>query len=1231
MGTVENEGQAVDASAAGVSAEASTQVGKPPLIPSSPTLKSLASRYDEEQHSVYLRHLQDAVKESRNLNIALTGRYGTGKSSVLDEFEAKNQRKTIRIAISTLGPTADEASLTNQIQKELVKQLLYRGAPREFRFSRFNRIVPLSRTRAVLEAIGVVVLVAVALALLGWLPTVAAAGSSHYWLVRGLAVVAVAAPVVGALALLRVFLHRFNISDVSAAGTAVKFAPRVSAYFDEYVEDIVYIFDTVAPRYVIFEDLDRFDDPHIFEALRELNTLLNQTPARRKKNRRVRFIYAIKDSLFERLGELGEDSKDDAVAAETVRANRTKFFDVVIPIVPFISHRNARELLDGLMKEAGINGVDRRLVALVARHATDMRLLQNICNEYLVFAQRLLTTTKIAPGVGATNLFALVVYKNFHLKDFENIARRESNLDELYELRRKLVRTSVDRCEQEKRDLRTNPRRGVRLSLTAKQAGAQLVRAAKVVTIVTGQPKRQYLFIVGGNEYTQEAVTLRGFWASVAQVGEIALYAHPEGNDAARQHLITFNRDQLNTMFPNSMSKERWAALEEEAIQETLDQLDRDIALLRGADFSDLVENNQFTLELESGPATFLTLVHATLKSKLACAMVAQGFLDRNFALYAAQFYGDFTGVDVANFIVQHVETNTMDIDYTFSGSTAIANLLSETEDDFCRTVSAYNIQILDYLLEQRDDRADDVADTVASNFGEQAKSFLSAYFNSGKHRSRFAGLLAKRPWRLVFTQLVRDTEIPADIRPELVSAALQEAVSSRAYDLGNEVIKFIVDNYLDMDVFTAMGDDATAEKLVLLIREVSTTLPKLAGITDAVRKTVVREKLYDLTADNLRAALGVAGEVSFDRTRENSDVYELCLDNPDAYLTAMEDDGPTDYTVLTEQALTEVLKHAASSWEPEQVRRLVASASPSSRLVNLGVVPPSSWPDLAAHHLFKATAENVWAYIENIGAIDASLAGLLRQSGRIDLDGAPDEITKQVAVKVLNAREVIAEASIRVSLVVSLELSVYISASEVQAESGDLLALLLEHDVVKGSIEVFTQFSAAGWTTLEPAIAKSSAFVEFMTPELVSSFVSELLTSGLVPEPVKDKVMNGLAEYVADDDFETLSAAGRRALAGRQVLPVGQVKRIAAATEDKDLVVRLLLLFSPLPPAIEIVNALAPLGEPYSFLSSHAKLGFVISGDEAHRTIFDHLKAAGVVRLTKKRLREAYSVKIIT
>lgn len=1204
----------------------------PALIPSPPALKSLASRYKPEQHATYLRHLEEVVKEPKNLNIALTGRYGAGKSSVLDEFESKNKTTRLRLAIATLAPDSEGVTLTNRIQKELVKQLLYRAAPRKFPFSRFNRIVPLSRKRAFFEATIATGVVGAILVFLGWLPAIAGTGSGHHWLVRVSSwLIFVALVVVVLTALRRVIYGRFVVSDVSAAGAAVKLTQHTSTYFDEYLEEIVYFFDEVSPDIVIFEDLDRFDDPHIFEALRELNTLLNNTAKRRKKREPLRFIYAIKDSLFEQLGAVSQESQHDAAAAETVRANRTKFFDIVIPLVPFISHRNARELLAGLLKDGGFTGIDRALVTLVAQHATDMRLLKNICNEYAVFAERLLATGKTAPGLTASNLFALVAYKNFHLEDFEEIARRNSDLDVLYDQRRELVRATIDECEKRKRDLLNEPTRYKSMESVVKcRLGDQLAAIARICKASAGQASWPHVqFFVGPARYPQDEVNSYQFWTAVAEAGKVSIRASLNPNGSFQQ-VGTLDRSQTQVLFPEAMDANQWAEIDESKNQQTLDSLDDDIAFLRGADFKDLAGESRFTLSTEDGDKSFADLVDATMESQLARDLIKQGYLDRNFALYAAQFYGDFTGVDVATFIVQSVQTNTMDVDYTFSGPEAIANLLSETPEDFSRTVSAYNLDVLDYLLERNDARAADIAGTIVSNFGIEAQEFLRAYLNSGSERARFAALLSKHPWTRVFTYLVQDTGIPANIRPVLVDAALRDAKDGNVYELDSEVREFILANYRDMAVFTSHHDDAVVAKVVALIKKVGVVLPELAGLDEAFRDRVVHEDLYLLTADNLREALGVTGDVSFDRVRENADAYDRCRRNPNEYLTAVENDTHTPYSVLIETTLTEVLTDIAEHWEADHTRKLIAMTAPDSQLGRLDDAPQSCWPDLAAHRLFRSTVRNVRNYRDAIGSIDQNLADLIVQAGNID-DASEDETAQMnVAIDVLNAADTIPEACQRVSLIVSLHLDHYVSPSTIKPATGDLLALLLEHDVVEDSLESFAQFRSAGWAAIEPAIGKSRKFVEFMTPELVSDFLTDLLSSDAVPRQARDKVVDNLAKYVSDNDAAALAGAGHYALAKGRPLPPNQVRRVAAATRDKNLTLRLLTATSPMPPASEVVTVLTELGEPYSYLTNRAKDEFDVPNDEEHRAVFDHLKEAGLVAECKKqRFKDVRVVKL--
>jgi hypothetical protein len=70
-----------------------------------------------DQHQAYVDHLNAALVDDGVRNIALTGRYGTGKSSVLEEFARQNRKRVLFLSLSTLGPEKPGESRTNQIEK----------------------------------------------------------------------------------------------------------------------------------------------------------------------------------------------------------------------------------------------------------------------------------------------------------------------------------------------------------------------------------------------------------------------------------------------------------------------------------------------------------------------------------------------------------------------------------------------------------------------------------------------------------------------------------------------------------------------------------------------------------------------------------------------------------------------------------------------------------------------------------------------------------------------------------------------------------------------------------------------------------------------------------------------------------------------------------------------------------------------------------------------------------
>jgi hypothetical protein len=1316
-------------------------------------LESLTPRYVEAHHGTYLRRLEQAVKNPDNLNIALTGRYGAGKSSVLDKFAAEHDKEVLRLAISTLAPGEEGESTTNRIQKEIVKQLLYGASEKVGRNSRFNKIAVLSWPKAFWQSAAVVVPLGVLATVFGVLPRLKWPGDDVVTGWRLLMWVVVGTLVTGLVSVVRMLTYgRFNVSDVSAGGAGLTLTAAPKTFFDKYIDEIVHYFAQESKDIVIFEDLDRFEDPHIFEALRELNVLLNNTPERRRKRggtavgrtEPLRFIYAARDSVFSKIdaGIVKNESKGndagpdqtaqdsqatqpspsnlgltptptpspelDEAAAETLRANRTKFFDVVIPLVPFISHRNARDLLSRLLEDRGITGIDPRLVSTVAQHCTDMRLMRNMCNEYLVFAERLLEPpkpNKTAPGLNATHLFALVVYKNFHLEDFENITRRESDLDKVYDFAQRLIRDTITAHEERIRDLLKNPERFRAREPRANRLAQRLDLLASNVrgshSSRYGAQWGYYRFKVGNREFDADKVSHYGFWAAVAKACtlDIVLAQQPSGGQTTVGQ--AFDEDGLRMFAPEALDADRWAAFDQDTIDTEVAKKESEIDELRRADFVDLAKT-RFTLTLEDGeaaarkltsletpegPHTFTQLMEATLKSKLARELVRRGYIDRNFSLYGAQFYGNFTGVDVANFMVQHVQPNVMNIDYDLSRPKegdregAAANLLLEAEEageDLLNTVAAYNIDLVNHLLATDHAGADTVVTHLITGWpGQKARSFMAAYFTAKKaRREKLAARLAQCRWREVFTYLTTDDDVPTDARVMLVNAALASFDPHAAYDLDDDVRDFVTDNYRSMPVFTGNSEPeweqhAPAEELVEhpserlperldeMLRRGKVLFPELAPLRDDIRKLVVEGNRYLLTADNLRTVLNLDStepvplDAVADSEAGTQTVYARCLTNMTRYLAAVDEDDRTDYAVTAPETLVKVLGDVVEQWTEEQVTEneqapdpteladLLAHTSSGALLGSLREAPQVTWKALAEAKLFRASLANLEAYrAHEGGTVREHLAALLRAARRIQVDEPGDtldadgnELDRQAAaVAILNARTLAPQ--VRVDLVSSLGAATPLPVDGITAEDSDLFARLLEHGLVDDDEATFTHLRTGGWAALGPAIKVSGNTVSVVTADLLEGMVSDALSDSDTAGKVAEKVLNDVDSYVPEDHWDALDAVASYAHTHRVALTSATVRRIARVGHEHGgpnvpRMLRLLGATAPAASADDIVETFLHLGDPYDRITEHGRK-FDVDYDDLHDQLLRVLDSAdrisrGTIRVPRRR----YSVTV--
>lgn len=192
--------------------------------------------------------------------------------------------------------------------------------------------------------------------------------------------------------------NKFRISKITFKGAEANINDDKSdeSVLDRDIKELVYLLRSSGTKVVVFEDLDRYNSTSIYTKLRELNFLLNHYSKINGDNKPVRFVYMLKDSLF-------------------LSKSRTKFFDFILPIVPVVDSKTSENELIELFKDVE-NAPDRSVLADISLYVDDMRLLKNIVNEYIVYS-------KIIPlgqiDLESNKLFALITLKNIFPNEFD--------------------------------------------------------------------------------------------------------------------------------------------------------------------------------------------------------------------------------------------------------------------------------------------------------------------------------------------------------------------------------------------------------------------------------------------------------------------------------------------------------------------------------------------------------------------------------------------------------------------------------------------------------------------------------------------------------------------------------------------------------------------------------------------------------------------------------------------
>lgn len=1172
-------------------------------------LQSLQPKFQKELHDTYLRELKTALSEAKSRNIALSGNYGVGKSSILQKLEDEDDFNVLSLSLSALTPaqkgdTSAESDTTNRIQREVVKQILYRAKPSETPDSRFGRIdesTPWGQIAAASTVGGFVAWLVFVLT--GWAENLSSVvfneEDPNGWFFLGLFVVLC----LGLLSAIRFIWHprHARLSEVNAGVATIKLDKGSTSYFDQYLDEIVYLFQRKKYDVVVFEDIDRFEDSEIFETLRALNTILNASP---QIDYPVRFVYAIKDSIFDpkhlaeeaKRRQLSQDLEEEAEAA---RANRTKFFDRIIPVVPFVSQHNAHELMDKVLE--GIeHDIKPELLRLAGRYMPDMRLLTNTANEFRVFHDRIFSGAGKQLDLDDTQLFAMMLYKNTNLREFEKIRLGESSLDRLFRDFEEQRSRNVTRLAKEAAELKRSLQALVHESEMAVKLGEDLLSHFELAkeyfadgwstnsTVNFGSP---YLEI-DEETFDVETVKKPRFWNAVASKGQDVSLSIRTTYPGSRT--LTLSKEDIRKQLRPDHDLSLWQEPEKKQLNEKLRRISASQRLIRGANLHTIwTQSSNFRFEQDDQKVSGESWLESFVGKELVFELVADGHIDENFTLYSSTFHGRAASAKAMNFILRHIQQGDPAHSFVLEPDDAAA-VISEQGDSVLKDPAAYNVFLLDHALRQGGELAR-VSTSQLARLSHEERSFLDTYLVAGEEVHTLVQAIALGSEDALSWLISRGDRLDPARLDSLVNTALASLNPELDYTVDEDAADYFRKSWRRLPALLASAEEAPEAREVIgqVFETASVQIDELSEIHPALRSEIRDRGLFRISAENLTLlAQAVQSEdvtIALDDLRRAlKPVYDYCLHNLDEYLDAVQEvEVPS---VRDPRSFPEILREAAERDESD-LPRLVSLSADDCRIEDLETTPVDAWQALAKFRRFPETLRNVHIYLAERGGVDEDLQFALRDvDGFLSVDEDLHEEKMAVAKALITQAKTLTPAR-RVRLIKSLQLDEPLDGSSLAAEESDLFPRLLREGLIEDNLPLYDHFTTLSWGTREKLITESESFTSYITAEGIHPPDLELVfNSPEIPEVQKRQLLERLADFVEVAPRAGLQAAAEQALELNEGLSLYEIQSMAEkGVKTEDIVATL----RPHLDEIELVdlqNILTRLPEPHSKLAKPGK-----------------------------------------
>ncbi|MGG7080318.1 hypothetical protein ACJ41I_03385 [Bifidobacterium catenulatum] len=1211
-----------------------------------PELKPLYPQYDESSHSPYVKRLEKALQgeDTKIHNIALSGVYGSGKSSILEkvvkDLEEERPHTTRTISLAPLAAqlkeqddkkndsvsdkdkstskepsgappkSSNNSSITNLIQKEIIKQLLYGTDPEKIPASHFHKMNEIGLGKQILSSLAFGMLLLFILNIYQW--PYSYIQKPLTWLPIPTSITKILAEIViicllsiATFALFHYFGTRIHLAKIDVGTAGITLGENSDSYFDQYLDEIIYIFEKTGIRTVFFEDLDRFQDAQIFDSLRELNQILNNDPklqhtestiqkisqrlhfshSAKEKNSQsstpIQFVYAIHDAIFSNQYV----SADAQIANQESLAHsfsRAKFFDIIIPVVPFVSASNSYQIaLETLEDVLDANDPQMiNLLELVADAVPDKRAWINIRNEFIVYKEQLLNPKRTNLGLSPVKMLAILIYKNCYLDDAIKLQNGRSRLDHIYKEIREIIQEDISALDYKNKNLKykiNEISNGRAAEEYASELRTDLIYLLADLNNQQADRCQSININIPSNSQNTYAADDPKLWDDISRCKE---------TNRINIRITFLNSYYDNPSFDFSSTIKTFKKIMGKS-------LDTDWRKDKEKNLIDEKNNTSLTIEkLRSGDWEFITHYEAAKPchnqelyallggdNSLLNRLISHGWIGQDYMLYSTIYTDEGVTRNALNFILHHIDGNNPDYQFKLDDedSEDVLRRIKNRDKTIFSQRRILNIDLLHYMLSQNKD-SEVVQDTnqiieMLSPLDNETSEFVSAYLDRLDDKANsLLDKMASRSQKLLSFLAQRGTT-GTDMLCQHFDVAFHHLSREIQYTVDGNLADFLQNHWRSISIFRDSNiAPALVEPIVQILNDGKVRIDSLSELgykdsSSGLRYPCVEQNLYVFSRGNLETALDTISQSDNNQDGSYSvcnrlpalnmimhvsrTVYANVLGHLEEYFGLLTEDEYTldcssDQNIADDlfHILDDICQQAGQEKSAEKlIHTLLDKCSPSARL--------PLFEDRFDHFedrfdVYAALMENdavcftpinlQFAFSCGFVGENHSLAEWIQKHDSFEQDSERKELNKEYLIDcILNLSPTILNIAKKIQLLQELELDHLISIpsleldEQVLEECPKIYAQLLKNKLIADTAKSFNALDGLPWLVREAWIKESQKFGDYLDD--VKLHPNEACHIVCAEDPQLQRfagiIMDNFREYTEEaDETELLNAS---------------------------------------------------------------------------------------------------------